>query len=67
LTGKDGILTPLIKQLTEAALKAEAESHLEADETPNRKNGYSRKTSNLPRAVSSWRHPGIERALLSPS
>ena len=44
LTGKDGILTPLIKQLTEAALKAEAESHLEADETSNRKNGYSKKT-----------------------
>ena len=48
LTGKDGILTPLIKQLTEAALKAEAESHLEADETPNRKNGYSRKTIKSP-------------------
>ena len=28
-TGKDGILTPLIKQLTEAALKAELELHLE--------------------------------------
>jgi len=26
LTGKDGILTPLVKQLTEAALKAEVES-----------------------------------------
>ena len=48
LTGKDGILTPLVKQLTEAALKAEAESHLEADETPNRKNGYSRKTIKAP-------------------
>jgi len=48
LTGKDGILTPLVKQLTEAALKAEAESHLQADETPNRKNGYSRKTLKSP-------------------
>lgn len=28
LTGKDGILTPLIKQLTEAALAAELGSHL---------------------------------------
>ncbi|HDL8161584.1 TPA: IS256 family transposase, partial [Yersinia enterocolitica] len=28
LTGKDGILTPLIKQLTEAALAAELDSHL---------------------------------------
>lgn len=48
LTGKDGILTPLIKQLTEAALKAEVESHLQADETTNRKNGYSRKTMKSP-------------------
>jgi len=44
LTGKDGILTPLIKQLTEAALKAELEAHLEQDEAPNRKNGTSKKT-----------------------
>ena len=28
LTGKDGILTPLIKQLTEAAMQAELEQHL---------------------------------------
>ncbi|MGI2153095.1 IS256 family transposase, partial [Shewanella oncorhynchi] len=27
LTGKDGILTPLIKQLTEAALVAELDGH----------------------------------------
>lgn len=44
LTGKDGVLTPLIKQLTEAALKAELEHHLENDEAPNRKNGSSKKT-----------------------
>ncbi|SCZ58503.1 IS256 family transposase [Thiohalomonas denitrificans] len=44
LTGKDGILTPLIKQLTEAALKAELEAHLEQEEPPNRKNGSSKKT-----------------------
>jgi putative transposase len=44
LTGKDGILTPLIKQLTEAALKAELETHLEQEEAPNRKNGTSKKT-----------------------
>jgi len=48
LTGKDGILTPLIKQLTEAALKAELESHLEEDEGPNRKNGSSKKTIKAP-------------------
>jgi len=44
LTGKDGILTPLIKQLTEAALTAEIETHLEKDEPANRKNGFSSKT-----------------------
>ena len=44
ITGKDGILTPLIKQLTEAALEAELDSHLADDVVPNRKNGKTRKT-----------------------
>lgn len=44
LTGKDGILTPLIKQLTEAAMQAELEQHLENDEDSNRKNGSTPKT-----------------------
>ena len=45
LTGKDGILTPLIKQLTEAALEAEIEHYLEQEHPqPNRRNGYSKKT-----------------------
>ena len=44
LNGKDGLLTPLIKQLTEAALQAEQEAHLARDETPNRKNGTTSKT-----------------------
>lgn len=43
LTGKDGILTPLIKQLTEAMMQAELEQHLAEKETPNRKNGTTRK------------------------
>ncbi|VTQ42853.1 Uncharacterised protein [Streptococcus pneumoniae] len=34
LSGKDGILTPLIKQLTEAALAAELDSHLAQDVEP---------------------------------
>lgn len=38
LTGKDGALAPLlIKQLTEAALQAEIESHLTLDLNKNRK------------------------------
>jgi len=44
ISGKDGVLTPLIKQLTEAALSAELESHLADDVIPNRKNGKSKKT-----------------------
>jgi len=42
--GKDGALTPLIKQLTEMALQAELETHLSQDLEPNRKNGTSSKT-----------------------
>ncbi|OZG69892.1 IS256 family transposase [Hahella sp. CCB-MM4] len=48
LTGKDGILTPLIKQLTEAAMKAELDQHLSSDDQPNRKNGSSKKTVKSP-------------------
>lgn len=42
--GSDGALSFLIKQLTEAALAAEIDSHLAQDLTRNRKNGYSSKT-----------------------
>ena len=44
ISGKDGILAPLLKQLTEAALEAELESHIADDVVPNRKNGKSQKT-----------------------
>ena len=44
ITGKDGVLTPLIKKLTEAALEGELESHLAEDLVPNRKNGKTSKT-----------------------
>ena len=44
LNGKEGILTPLIKQLTEVAFKAGLEHHLEQAEEPNRKNGSTKKT-----------------------
>lgn len=47
ISGKDGVLAPLIKQLVEAALEAELESHI-ADEVlngkSNRKNGTTSKT-----------------------
>jgi transposase-like protein len=48
LTGRDGVLTPLIKQLTEAAMQAELEAHLAGEATPNRKNGTTRKTMKGP-------------------
>jgi putative transposase len=48
LSGKDGIFTPLIKQLTEAAMQAELEEHLAAEEIPNRKNGTTSKTMKTP-------------------
>jgi putative transposase len=44
LNGKDGILTPLIKQLTEAAMAAELDEHLSSADEPNRKNGSTPKT-----------------------
>ncbi len=53
LSGKDGALTPLIKQLTEMTLQAElahsksisyGQSHLAQDLTQNRKNRYTSKT-----------------------
>jgi len=51
-TGRDGVLTPLIKQLTEAMLEAEIESHLATEklDTPsgNRRNGYTKKTVKAP-------------------
>lgn len=43
ITGKDGILTPLVKQLTEAALEAEMDSHLADEVRSNRRNGKSKK------------------------
>jgi len=44
LTGKNGVLMPLIKQLTEAAINAELEHHISNSEESNRKNGKGSKT-----------------------
>jgi len=47
ISGKDGVLAPLVKQLVEAALQAEVESHISKDVyagNKNRKNGTSSKT-----------------------
>lgn len=42
-TGKDGVLTSLIKNLAEAALEAELDSHLAQEITGNRRNGKTKK------------------------
>ena len=44
ITGKDGVPGALVKQLTEAALEAELDSHLVEELAENRKNGKSKKT-----------------------
>ena len=44
ITGKDGVLAPLVKQLTEAALEGELDSHLAEEVSGNRRNGKSKKT-----------------------
>jgi putative transposase len=47
LTGKDGILTPLIKEILEAALEGEMDSHLsdcKQEGQANRRNGKLKKT-----------------------
>jgi len=43
LTGKNGILMPLIKQLTEAVITGELEHHIATSDEPNRKNGNGSK------------------------
>ncbi|MCP4393938.1 MAG: IS256 family transposase [Alphaproteobacteria bacterium] len=45
ITGADGVLAPLVKQLTEAALSAELDTYLADNPSKNnRRNGYSKKT-----------------------
>ena len=48
LTGKDGLLAPPIKQLTEATLEAEVELHIAnnvLNGNKNRRNGVNKKTA----------------------
>jgi len=45
LTGKDGALTPLLKDIIEAAMEGEMDQHLKdtKEQAENRRNGYTRK------------------------
>ncbi len=45
ISGKDGVLAPLVKQLVEAALEAEVESHITQDVLSGNKNRRNGKTS----------------------
>jgi putative transposase len=43
LTGKDGVITPLVKKILERALEAELDQHLDESDMPNRRNGRLKK------------------------
>ncbi len=43
LTGKDGVITPLVKKILERALEAELEQHLNDPKEKNRRNGHLKK------------------------
>ena len=52
LTGKEGVLTPLIKSLLESALEGEMQAHLEAGREAGISNRRNGKTSKTMKAVS---------------
>lgn len=51
LTDKNTLLTPLMQQFIEAALKAGLSEHLSEKQQPNRKTVTAIKSSNLPLAA----------------
>ena len=46
ISGKDGVLAPLVKQLVEAALEAEVESHITQDVLSGNKNRRNERYTN---------------------
>ena len=48
LLGKEGVLTPLLKEFLEGALEGELEAHIEDSEEANRKNGKGKKQVKTP-------------------
>ena len=46
--GKEGVLTPLLKEFLEGALEGELEAHIEESEEANRKNGKGKKRVKTP-------------------
>jgi hypothetical protein len=48
LLGKEGVLTPLLKEFLGGALEGELEAHIEESEEANRKNGKGKKKVKTP-------------------
>jgi len=48
LLGKEGVLTPLLKEFLEEAMEGELDAHLEEEEKSNRRNGKGKKTVKTP-------------------
>jgi transposase-like protein len=48
LLGKEGVLTPLLKEFLEGALEGELEAHIQEGEEANRKNGKGKKQVKTP-------------------
>ncbi|GAB3283957.1 hypothetical protein GCM10027347_60810 [Larkinella harenae] len=55
LTGKDGLLAPLLKTLLDAALSGERQAHVEQNR-PNRRNGSKTKPPGRPLGLSMVRN-----------
>ena len=62
ISGRDGVLTPLVKRLTEAALEAELTAHLAEEEEPNRRNGKTGRAADIERKIMSLYSRGMSYA-----
>ena len=66
LEGKDGILSPLLKQLLESSLEGELDAHLEQDNDPNRRNGKNSKKVKTSYGVVDINTPRDRNSTFSP-
>lgn len=66
LEGKDGILSPLLKQLLESSLEGELDAHLEQGNDPNRRNGKNSKKVKTSYGVVDINTPRDRNSTFSP-
>ncbi|MGE0020739.1 MAG: hypothetical protein AB7S72_13790 [Draconibacterium sp.] len=59
LSGRGGIFTPLIKRILEASLEGELDTHLELDESVNRRNGSIGKSLKTSLGTIDLQTPGL--------